>query len=159
MLVRIAVRRIQSQSRVVPRRRGCRLFGLPLGPGRFRRRRGDVVVVLLVVRDVVFRPFVLLLLGGRGLPRRLSEGRRLAVVEPLGEDVDRFVEVVNGHLVGRPAQPAVQAPDAHAEIHLGLDDVLVGAEGALEALGEGRAFLGLNLRVCGCAMFGFGWWW
>jgi len=147
VLVGIAVRIVQSQIRVVPRwRRFHSLFlALHLGPGRFRLWSGTdiVVVVVVVVRDVVFRS-ALLLLGRRRLSRRFSEGRRLAIVEPLGEDIDRFVEVVDGHLIGGSAQPTIQAPDAHAEVHLGLDDVLVGAEGALEALGQGQAFLGLD---------------
>lgn len=117
--------------------------------------RWKVIDFLVVVRNVVFRAVGRRLLCRDcrcRLPRRFSECRRLAIVEPFGKDVDGFVEVVDGHLVGGPAQPTVQRTNGLAKVHLALDDLLVGAEGALEALGEDLAFLCLDLR---CSWVGY----
>ena len=69
----------------------------------------------------------------------------LALVEPLREHVDGLVQMVDGHLEAGAAQAAGQGSDALPLVHLALDDVLDGAEGALEALGQRRPLLGLDL--------------
>ena len=69
----------------------------------------------------------------------------LALVEPLGEHVDGLVQMMDGHLEAGPAQAAGQRSDALLLVHLALDDVVDGAEGALEALGQGGPLLGLDL--------------
>ena len=68
-----------------------------------------------------------------------------ALVEPLRKHVDGLVQVVDGHLEAGAAQAAGQGPDALPLVHLALDDVLDGAEGALEALGQRRPLLSLDL--------------
>ena len=66
--------------------------------------------------------------------------------------------MVDGHLVRCTAQPAIQGPNGRFKVHLALYDVFVGTKGALEALGEGGAFFGLDLYCDRCderERFGF----
>ena len=53
--------------------------------------------------------------------------------------------MMDGHLEAGPAQAAGQRPDALLLVHLALDDVVDGAEGTFEALGQGGPLLGLDL--------------
>lgn len=76
---------------------------------------------------------------------RFSPLRGVAVVEPLGEYVNGFVEVMNGHLVGCATYPAIKCPNSIFKVHLAFDGVVVGAKGALEQFGQFHLFLGNDL--------------
>lgn len=69
----------------------------------------------------------------------------LALVEPLRKHVDGLVQMMDGHLEAGPAEAAGQRPDALLLVHFALDDVVDGAEGAFEALGQSGPLLGLDL--------------
>jgi hypothetical protein len=99
--------------------------------GRF----GQFIVIIVVVKDIVVVVVVIVTTGGRGSSTATATLRRFAIVEPFRKDVDGFVQVVNGHLVGRPAQPTRQTANAGLEIHFAFDRVVIGAKGAFEALG------------------------
>ena len=63
------------------------------------------------------------------------------VIQPLGVYINRFVQMMNGHLVVRAAQTTRHTAHARLVVHVRFHHVVVGTKGAFEAFGQfGFAF-------------------
>jgi hypothetical protein len=78
---------------------------------------------------------------------RLSSLRRcFTIVQPFRKYIDRFVQMMNRHLITGGTQSTSQTTNSGSEIHLALDDFIVGAKGTFESFGERGAFFSLHLK-------------
>ena len=70
-----------------------------------------------------------------------SRSGGFTVIQPLGVYINRFVQMMNGHLVVRAAQTTRHTAHARLVVHVRFHHVVVGTKGAFEAFGQfGFAF-------------------
>jgi hypothetical protein len=70
---------------------------------------------------------------------------RLTVIQPFRKDIHRFVQMMNGHLVGGTTQTTRQGPNTGLVVHLAFNRIFIGAKGTFETFGQFDSLLCFNL--------------
>jgi hypothetical protein len=92
-----------------------------------------VIVVVVVVAVIII--VIVVFLGMVTAAAAIGAFGGFAIVQPFGKDIDGFVQMMNGHLIGSGTQSTFQTSNSGFEIHFAFDRFFIGTKGAFEPFG------------------------